>query len=1237
LDRGFDMKKYILACVVCAAALARSADPVLESVEAHQRYPWNGLVDIDVTMSGASNDVVSLCYTFVATNSATAEVLPVAHVTAIPGAIGSDTTWTRRFVWDATADAGTVKIDGIDLSVIAAPGIQLWENGPCWAACNVGASEPEGYGYYFWWGDTVGCKRNAADTRWVKVNDETKFLFIDENCPTYGNDKSELQSAGWIDSTGKLVPAHDAATAYLGGSWRMPTSAEIKYLVDHCSSAWTTNNGVYGRLVTGLGAYASQSIFLPAAGNIFQSARDDDGVEGWYWSSTLFGDSVDPEGRLAFFVNFRTSDSVSWIGYNGGMRYCGGSVRPVLENPTVQRARVSFAFDGRKGERDSPSGQEVLRYSSRWNVGTNDAPTVTLRENGNLLAAGLTGEGGYDWTVPSNGTYVLTHTTYTGGVVVAIETACYRIPHGLYDIDLTMVVASPYAGTFDGLPHGISVTGPEGTAVKYCATPNGVYGEDNPVFRDVCNTQVWYEISGEGYAPYTNAAAVVISPRTGVTVTITGHVNTVVYTGAEQSVGGYDANISDGLYEVGSFSFNGSAKAVGTAVGVYPMNLSESQFANTNGNFEGVSFVVADGRLEIQAAVLSPGNDPWHADPSADPTDSDRVKDPAIAFSPWDYVDMYDGAEHTFDTNAMALAYTETFGGVVPAFSFAWTSNGLFGAEAPCFKDVVATSFWYKVTPEGYGDVVHPCKVVITNRPVTVTSGTKLDIDYDGMPHVYASLAVTAGSFVAGEGIATSNWATVTEGQVPNTFDYGPLEGTKLGNYSLSIVTGEIAVVDRRLRVEFMVGEYGARSGGGALEQYIFSGAAAEAPEVTAAEGYRFTGWDVPFDVVTNALTVMAQYKAVAPEMFPGETSPLDASVDNTFNGFLYDEIGILAGVVQAKTGKAGRDGSVSVSASVTWSADGKKLSLKGTMPSDKTEIALEDKKGTGTLTLRFRANGLSGTWKCSSGVEWTASGARNVFTAKDADSRSSAETAAQKYAGVWTVGFDTGAGWSVFSVVLDPKGKAKIAGTLADGKKVSGTSTLVVGADTACVPVSLPKAGIAYALWLSATGAVVKASDVVAAGTFAAKAGALSADAAFGIDVGTVTNACAEYARHHASEVDADGTCALCPYLPNGVAVEVGNKGKWGVPKAGKVAYARGTTDIDETKLGENPSGLKLTYQAKTGLFNGSFKLYYVNGSGKVASQTATITGALIGGKGYGTAVIKKWNLRFPVTVGAE
>ena len=143
--------------------------------------------------------------------------------------------------------------------------VQLWEGGPYWATTNIGADEPEDYGYYFWWGDTVGYRREG--NAWVAVDgSNNNFSFSDSTTLTWNKDNTTLLSEGYIDLTGNLVAAHDAATAHWGASWRMPTSDEFAALISNCTITWITTNGVNGRLVTGKDAYADKSIFLPAAG-----------------------------------------------------------------------------------------------------------------------------------------------------------------------------------------------------------------------------------------------------------------------------------------------------------------------------------------------------------------------------------------------------------------------------------------------------------------------------------------------------------------------------------------------------------------------------------------------------------------------------------------------------------------------------------------------------------------------------------------------------------------------------------------------------------------------------------------------------------------------------------------------------------------------------------------------------------------------------------------------------------
>ena len=213
-------------------------------------------------------------------------------------------------------------------------GVQLWEGGPYWAECNVGATKPEEYGYYFWWGDTVGYTRSGgtwgsyfsqySGVTWVSSADTSmgNSPFSSSSCPTYKKSASQLRSAGYIDGMGNLVAKYDAATAHLGAPWRMPTSAEIDALISNCTTTWTTRNGVYGQLVTGKGAFSTKSIFLPAAGRGYDSNLTNLGSYGGYWSSAPHPDYSYRAWQLRFY-----SDSFDRA--NFADRDTGQSVRPL--------------------------------------------------------------------------------------------------------------------------------------------------------------------------------------------------------------------------------------------------------------------------------------------------------------------------------------------------------------------------------------------------------------------------------------------------------------------------------------------------------------------------------------------------------------------------------------------------------------------------------------------------------------------------------------------------------------------------------------------------------------------------------------------------------------------------------------------------------------------------------------------------------------------------------------------
>ena len=325
----------ILLAAMAAATPLWAAE--VNDVKARQRWPWNGLVDITCTVSGIDGTDYGLDFAVAAvmpdssvhnaTNFWVAKDGKKSFVWCVP------TNGNYRLIWDARADLGPELYSNVVVRVTVVSGharAQLWEGGPYWAMTNVGAEKPEGYGLYFWWGDTVGYKHENG--KWVASDGSSSdFNFSDQNSAiyTYGKDIATLQSGNenekWITADGVLAPAHDAAQAHWGGAWRMPTKQDLDDLVGKCDWNWTTLNGVQGWTVTGRGTYASASIFLPAVGHGHGTSLLSAGSYGVYWSSVPFSD-----GYSAWFLDFYSGDhGTGDHGTGGYYRDFGRSVRPV--------------------------------------------------------------------------------------------------------------------------------------------------------------------------------------------------------------------------------------------------------------------------------------------------------------------------------------------------------------------------------------------------------------------------------------------------------------------------------------------------------------------------------------------------------------------------------------------------------------------------------------------------------------------------------------------------------------------------------------------------------------------------------------------------------------------------------------------------------------------------------------------------------------------------------------------
>lgn len=183
-------------------------------------------------------------------------------------------------------------------------------SGTLWATCNLGAETPEGYGDYFAWGENSPKPTYNWSTYQYCMGDGTSFTkYCTDSIYGYN---------GFTDNLTVLWPIDDAALVNWGTGWHVPTMEQWKELRDNTTHAWTVQNGVNGYLLT---ADNGGQLFLPAAGYRKDDTLNSVGVDGIYWSSSLYVGI--PDGAYDF--GFTASNVFVDLYY----RYQGQSIRPV--------------------------------------------------------------------------------------------------------------------------------------------------------------------------------------------------------------------------------------------------------------------------------------------------------------------------------------------------------------------------------------------------------------------------------------------------------------------------------------------------------------------------------------------------------------------------------------------------------------------------------------------------------------------------------------------------------------------------------------------------------------------------------------------------------------------------------------------------------------------------------------------------------------------------------------------
>ena len=281
-----------------------------------------------------------------------------------------------------------------------------------------------------------------------------------------------------------------------------------------------------------------------------------------------FTDSVD--GKLTV-----TARAVTFTGESKSLPYTGGmqSITGITQSGLVEGHRY-------EGLTYKAEGQNVGSYDGAFS-----GDVVIKNAQGNDVTKNYK-------VTPTPGKLTITNASFTVTFTGESDTK-------VYNGEEQSIIGITATGLLEGHTYsGLSYEAKGKDVGSYDGVFSGEVKIVDAVGKDVT----------ENYAvTKTPGKLTITAVETEVVVTITGHKDTVTYDGKEHPVTGYDVSISNELYKEADFTFTGSAevKATNASDTAYAMGLKDTDFANKNGNFSNVTFVVTDGSLTINKRTVT--------------------------------------------------------------------------------------------------------------------------------------------------------------------------------------------------------------------------------------------------------------------------------------------------------------------------------------------------------------------------------------------------------------------------------------------------------------------------------------------------------------------------------------------------------------------------------------------------------------------------------------------------------